>query len=294
MGTPDFAVPALNALVEAGRDVVAVYTQPPRPGGRGKQDRKSPIHQRSETLGLRVFHPTSLKDEVSYHEFTTHDADVSVVAAYGLILPQGVLDTPQNGCLNIHASLLPRWRGAAPIHRAIMSGDAETGVCIMQMEVGLDTGPVLMRQKTPIGDTDTTGELHDRLASMGAEMIVEALSTLDSLEPTLQSERGVTYAEKIDKSEARVDWAQSANSVARHINGLAPFPGAWTKVHGERLKLLRARPSEGSGEPGIHLGGFRVACETGSVDVLEAQRPGKRPMTTGELLRGLELPTKLP
>ncbi|MCR9114130.1 MAG: methionyl-tRNA formyltransferase, partial [Rhodobacteraceae bacterium] len=207
MGTPEFSVPVLDALVGAGHDIAAVYCQPPRPAGRGKKDRPSPVQARAEALGLQVRHPVSLKGADEQAAFAALEADVAVVVAYGLILPQAVLDAPERGCLNIHASLLPRWRGAAPIHRAIMAGDAETGVCIMQMEAGLDTGPVLLCERTKIGPQETTGELHDRLSQMGAAAIVDALARLDSLTPTPQSQAGVLYAEKIDKAEARIDWA---------------------------------------------------------------------------------------
>ena len=293
MGTPDFSVPALDALAKAGHEIACVYTQPPRPAGRGKKDRPTPVHQRAEALGLLVRHPKSLRNEAAQSEFAALNADLAVVVAYGLILPQPILDAPTHGCLNIHASLLPRWRGAAPIHRAIMAGDRETGICIMQMEAELDTGPVLLRRSTPIGDTDTTGDLHDRLAAMGGEMIVETLNTLDHLQPDPQPETGVTYAEKIDKAEARVDWTKPATEVARHINGLSPFPGAWTEINGERLKLLRAQKKDGQAAPGAHLGGFRIACGIGAVHILEAQRQGKRPMTTKDLLLGLTLPNQL-
>ena len=293
MGTPEFSVPALDALVEAGHDIVCVYTQPPRPAGRGKKDRPTPVHQRAKALGLMVRHPKSLRNEEAQSDFSALNADLAVVVAYGLILPQPILDAPKRGCLNIHASLLPRWRGAAPIHRAIMAGDNETGICIMQMEAGLDTGPVLHRQSTHIGDTDTTGDLHDRLAAMGGAMIVETLSKLGTLRPDPQPETGITYAEKIDKAEARIDWAKPATEVARHINGLSPFPGAWTEIDGERLKLLRAHPTEGDATPGTHLGAFRIACNDGAVQILEAQRQGKRPMTAGDLLLGMDLPERL-
>ncbi|MEO1025533.1 MAG: methionyl-tRNA formyltransferase, partial [Pseudomonadota bacterium] len=206
MGTPDFSVPALEALVEAGHEIACVYTQPPRPAGRGKKDRLTPVHARAEALGLPVRHPKSLKSPDAQTEFASLSADIGVVVAYGLILPQPILDAPRNGCLNIHASLLPRWRGAAPIHRAIMAGDAETGVCIMQMEAGLDTGPVLLREAIPISGTATTGDLHDALSALGAKLINETVERLDDLTPEPQPDTGVTYAEKIDKSEARIDW----------------------------------------------------------------------------------------
>ncbi len=293
MGTPDFSVPVLEALVEAGHEVLCVYCQPPRPAGRGKKDRPSPVQAKAEELGLPVRYPKSLKGKAEQAEFAALEPDIAVVVAYGLILPQAVLDAPAKGCLNIHASLLPRWRGAAPIHRAIMAGDAETGVCIMQMEAGLDTGPVLLRKAVPIGAEETTAELHDRLSALGAGAIVEALANLDGLEPVSQPEEGVTYAKKIDKAEARVDWSKPAVEVDRLIRGLSPFPGAWCEVDGERLKLLRSRVVEGKGAAGQVLGGLRIACGDGAVEILQAQRQGKRPMDAEELLRGFKLPKRL-
>ena len=290
MGTPDFSVPALDALHEAGHEIVAVYTQPPRPAGRGKKDRPTPVHARAEALGLPVLTPTSLKTEETQATFGSHGAEIAVVVAYGLILPQAVLDAPTHGCLNIHASLLPRWRGAAPIHRAIMAGDRETGVAIMQMEAGLDTGPVLLSEAIPIEAHDTTGSLHDKLAHLGARLIIQALTDLDSLAPTPQPEHGVTYAEKIDKAEARIDWAKPAEKIDRQIRGLSPFPGAWCEIAGERVKLLNSEPCPGDAPPGTHLGDFRIACGTGAIKVTEAQRQGKRPMSAQEFLRGLTLP----
>lgn len=293
MGTPDFSVSVLEALVEAGHDVICVYCQPPRPAGRGKKDRPSPVQARAEALGLQVRYPVSLKGEDEQVEFAALGADVAVVVAYGLILPQAVLDAPEMGCLNIHASLLPRWRGAAPIHRAIMAGDAETGVCIMQMEAGLDTGPVLLRQSVPIEAQDTTAILHDRLSDLGARLIVHALTNLAELEPHIQSDDGVTYAKKIDKAEARVDWTLVAGEVDQLIRGLSPFPGAWCEVAGERVKLLESRVVEGVGEAGEVLDGFRIACGRGAVEILKAQRQGKRPMDANEVLRGFEMPDRL-
>ena len=293
MGTPDFSVPVLEALVEAGHEIAAVYCQPPRPAGRGKKDRLSPVQARAEALGLAVRHPVTLRSEEAQAEFAALKADVAVVVAYGLILPQPVLDAPAHGCLNIHASLLPRWRGAAPIHRAIMAGDAETGVCIMQMEAGLDTGPVLLREAIEIGAEETTGALHDRLSALGARLIVEALARLEDLRAEPQPEAGVTYAEKIDKAEARVDWARPAAEVDRLIRGLAPFPGAWCEIGGERVKLLGSRLVDGEGLPGAVLEGFVVACGTGAVEITEAQRAGKRAMTATDVLKGLDLPSRL-
>ncbi|MEO0918330.1 MAG: methionyl-tRNA formyltransferase [Pseudomonadota bacterium] len=293
MGTPEFSVPALDALVADGHDVTCVYTQPPRPAGRGKKDRASPVQDRAEALGLPVRHPKSLKSDAEQDAFASLQADVAVVVAYGLILPQAILDAPKYGCLNIHASLLPRWRGAAPIHRAVIAGDTETGICIMQMDAGLDTGPILLRRETPISGTDTTGDIMHRLADMGGEMIVEGLRKLDTLTPIQQPSDGMTYATKIDKAEARVDWNKPAAQVARHINGLSPFPGAWIPLGDDRLKLLRAQEAPGFDAPGTHLGDFRIACGSGAVDILEAQKQGKRPMSTDALLRGLTLPERL-
>ena len=296
MGTPEFSVPALEAL-HARHDVLAVYSQPPRPAGRGKQPRKSPVQARAEALGLSTRTPRSLKDAAAQAEFSALGADVAVVVAYGLILPQPVLDAPGQGCLNIHASLLPRWRGAAPIQRAIMAGDTQTGVCIMRMEAGLDTGPVLLRAATPITGEDTGAHLHDRLSVMGAALIVEALERLDDLTPEPQPATGITYAAKIDKAEARVDWRQPAGLVARRIRALSPFPGAWCNTPAGRLKLLDARAVGGAGAPGEVLdevsGGLTIACGEGAVTILRAQREGKRPMEAAELLRGIDLPSGL-
>jgi len=292
MGTPDFAVPALLALAARHR-ILAVYSQPPRPAGRGQAPRPSPVAAAAATLGIEVRTPVSLRDPVAQSEFAALGADVAVVVAYGLILPQAVLVAPAKGCLNVHASLLPRWRGAAPIHRAILNGDAETGVCIMQMEAGLDTGPVLLRHTLPIGPSDTTGDLHDRLSTLGARMIVETLDRLPAFLPAPQPTEGITYAAKIDKAEARVDWTQSADVLDRQIRGLSPFPGAWCDVAGERVKLLRSRVVAGQGAPGKVLEGFTIACGTGAVEILEAQRPGKRPMLATEVLKGYALPERV-
>lgn len=289
MGTPEFSVPVLEALV-AAHDVVAVYTQPPRPAGRGRAPRPGAVHLRALELGLPVRHPTSLRPADVQADFAALQADVAVVVAYGLILPQAVLDAPVQGCLNIHASLLPRWRGAAPIHRAIMAGDAETGVCIMQMEAGLDTGPVLLRAATPIGAEETTALLHDRLSAMGAGLILQALARLPDLVPEPQPTIGVTYAAKIDKAEARVDFTQAAEDVDRLIRGLSPYPGAWVQVGAERVKLLASRMASGAGAPGQVLAGFTIACGTGAVQVTVAQREGKRPMAADAVLQGVRLP----
>ncbi|MFK7836055.1 MAG: methionyl-tRNA formyltransferase [Sulfitobacter sp.] len=276
MGTPDFSVPVLDALVAAGHEIAAVYCQPPRPAGRGKKDRPTPVHQRAAALGLEVRHPTTLKTTEAQETFAALEADIAVVVAYGLILPQAILDAPHRGCLNIHASLLPRWRGAAPIHRAIMAGDTHTGVCIMQMEAGLDTGPVLLRREVEIGETETTAALHDRLSALGAHAIVEALEKLSDLTPEPQPEEGVTYAAKIDKAEARIDWTRSAVEVDRQIRGLSPFPGAWFALDGIRVKALGSSLAQGSGQPGEVLdNGLRIACGTGAVHLTRLQKAGK-------------------
>ena len=290
MGTPEFSVPALEALVRAGHEVVAVYSQPPRPAGRGKKDQLTPVHRAALMLGIPVRHPKTLRTEKAQDDFAALDADVAVVVAYGLILPQAVLDAPKQGCLNIHASLLPRWRGAAPIHRAVMSGDTETGVCIMRMDAGLDTGPVLLCTAVPIGAEETTGDLLTRLAKIGADALMQTLGRLPELEAHPQSEEGVTYAAKIDKAEAAIDWTRPAEEIDRQIRGLSPFPGAWTTLEGRRLKLLRSRIAAGSGAPGAVLGGFTVACGTGAVEVLEAQAEGRGRQNAEAFLRGTALP----
>ncbi|MEQ5871374.1 methionyl-tRNA formyltransferase [Sagittula sp. NFXS13] len=291
MGTPDFSVPVLDALVEAGHDVAAVYCQPPRPAGRGKKERPTPVHARAEALGLEVRHPVSLKGAEAQQEFAALNADAAVVVAYGLILPQAILDAPTHGCLNIHASLLPRWRGAAPIHRAIMAGDDMTGICIMQMEAGLDTGPVLLRHATPIGSGETTGQLHDRLSQIGAAAIVEALDKLPDLCPVPQPDAGVTYASKIDKAEAAIDWTRPASDIVRQINGLSPFPGAWTMLDGARVKLLAAAEAPGTGDAGVALDdALMIACGEGALRVLSAQRAGKSVQDAAIFLHGQTVP----
>ncbi|CAM3385261.1 methionyl-tRNA formyltransferase [Paracoccus nototheniae] len=291
MGTPEFSVPALQAIAARHR-VVAVYTQPPRAAGRGQKPRPSPVHRAAEALGIEVRVPERLRDPQAQADFAALGADVAVVVAYGLILPQAVLDAPRLGCLNIHASILPRWRGAAPIHRAILAGDAETGVAIMQMEAGLDTGPVLAEARTAIGAHDTTASLHDRLSGMGADLIVDVLDRLP-LSARPQPDAGVTYAAKIDKAEARIDWTRPAPEIDRQIRGLSPFPGAWCQIGDERVKLLDSRVIDGSGEPGMVLPGFAIACGSGAVQVLLAQRAGKKPMAADDLLRGWALPARL-
>ncbi|RJE80471.1 methionyl-tRNA formyltransferase [Paracoccus sp. JM45] len=291
MGTPDFSVPALRAIA-ALHQVVAVYTQPPRAAGRGQKARLSAVHVAANELGLPVRHPEKLRSPEDQADFAALDADIAVVVAYGLILPQPVLDAPNMGCINIHASLLPRWRGAAPIHRAILAGDAASGVAIMQMEAGLDTGPVLAEAQTPIGVQETTADLHDRLSAMGAELVVDVLARLP-LRAQPQPEGGITYAAKIDKSEARIDWTQPATEIDRQIRGLSPFPGAWCDIAGERVKLLRSQLSDASGHPGQVLPDFTIVCGTGAIQVLQAQRSGKKPMSADDLLRGWQLPDRL-
>lgn len=290
MGTPDFSVSVLDALVEAGHDIVAVYSQPPRPAGRGKKDRPSPVHARADALGIEVRTPVSLKTHEAQAEFAALNADVAVVVAYGLILPQAILDAPERGCLNIHASLLPRWRGAAPIHRAIMAGDAQTGVCIMQMEAGLDTGPVLLREALDIGVTETTAQLHDRLSEMGARLIVAALGQLDTLTAEVQPDAGVTYAAKIDKAEARIDWSQPAHQVDRQIRGLSPFPGAWFAYDGVRIKALGSRMVDGIGDAGTVLNDMlHVACGDGAVALTRLQKAGKGAQDVDVFQRGAQI-----
>ena len=287
MGTPDFAVPALRALVAAGHQVLAAYTQPPRPGGRrGKELTPTPVHRAAEELGIPVRHPLSLKGADEQAAFAALDADIAVVAAYGLILPRAVLDAPRHGCLNIHASLLPRWRGAAPIHRAILAGDSKTGVTIMQMEAGLDTGPMLAKVTTPV-DGKTTGELTEELAASGAELMVAVLAELPKYPPQVQPEEGVTYAHKIDKAETRIDWSQPAQQVERQVRAFAPAPGAWFELEGERCKVLAAQLAEGQGAPGTVLDdALTIACGDGAIRPTLVQRAGRPAMATQDLLRG--------
>ena len=290
MGTPAFAVPTLDALAEAGFDIAAVYSQPPRPAGRGKRLQPTPVHLRAEALGLAVRTPVTLRDAEAQAEFAALGLDAAVVVAYGLILPQPVLDAPRLGCVNLHASLLPRWRGAAPIQRAIMAGDAETGVCVMRMEQGLDTGPVLARLSTPIGADETAGELAERLARLGAPLVVETLRAMAAGRATAtpQPEDGALYARKIDKAEARLDWREPAAALAARIRALTPAPGAWTMLGEERLKVLAAHPEPGEGPPGTVLDdALLVACGAGALRIDRAQRPGRAPTARADLLRGL-------
>lgn len=289
MGTPDFAVPTLEALVAAGHDVVAVYTQPPRPAHRGKRETPSPVQRSAETLAIPVRTPSSLKSPEAQAAFAALNADVAVVAAYGLILPQPILDAPRHGCLNVHGSILPRWRGAAPVQRAILAGDRETGVAIMQMEAGLDTGPVRLEGRTPIGDK-TAGDLTAELAELGATLMVQVLADLAAYPPIPQPEDGVTYAAKIAKDEARIDWNLSAVQIERSVRAFAPVPGAWFELAGERVKLLRAEvlPPAGSGAaPGTVLDdALTIACNPGAIRPLLVQRAGRGAMTTEDMLRG--------
>lgn len=298
MGTPDFSVGVLDALVSAGHDVAAVYTQPPRRAGRGKQERPTPVGARAAELTLPVRTPLNFRDESDRAAFAALDLDVAVVVAYGLLLPQAVLDAPRHGCVNLHASLLPRWRGAAPIQRAIMAGDDETGVCVMAMEAGLDTGPVALTARTPIHGDDTAATLHDRLAEIGAPLMVEALARLAAGDLAFAPQQGETvYASKIDKAEARIDWRRPAAEVDAHIRGLSPFPGAWFELDGERVKALLSAPGEGSGAPGLTLDDrLTVACGEGAVRLLRLQRAGKGPAEAEAFLNGRPVPkgTALP
>ena len=286
LGTPDFAVPTLRALHAAAHEVVAVYTQPPRPAGRGKKLQPSPVQREAEVLGIEVRTPKSLKSPEEQAAFAALEADVAVVAAYGLILPQPILDAPKLGCLNVHASILPRWRGAAPIHRAIMAGDPVTGVTIMQMEAGLDTGPMLATVRTPI-EGKTTGELTGELAELGAQLMVGTLHELSNHRAIPQDDAEATYAPKIDKAEARIDWSRPADEVVRHIHALSPFPGAWCELAGERIKLLRAETVEGAGQHGEVIDDrLAIACGSGAIRPLRLQRAGKPAMDLADFLRG--------
>ena len=296
MGTPEFAVPTLLELVAHGHEIAAVYTRAAKPAGRGMKLQQSPVEQQAQRLNIPVLTPTTLKTSEAAAEFRAFDADAAVVVAYGMILPQAILDAPAQGCYNLHASLLPRWRGAAPINRAVMEGDAESGVMVMRMDVGLDTGDVAMAERLPISDSMTAADLHDALAPLGADLMVRAMGALErgQLRLTKQSEQGVTYAAKIEKAEARIDWQQPARGVLRHIHGLSPFPGAWCELplDGEqvRLKILRCELAKGSGQPGDLLDDrLTIACHDGAVRILELQRAGKAPMKAADFLRGTPL-----
>jgi methionyl-tRNA formyltransferase len=297
MGTPDFALPTLIELIGQGHDIAAVYTRAPRPAGRGMEPTPTPVAREALRLGLPVLTPATLRTPEAHAAFTAHGADAAVVVAYGLILPKAVLDTPPLGCLNLHASLLPRWRGAAPINRAIMAGDAESGVAVMRMEEALDTGPVAMAERVAIADDMTAGELHDRLARLGADLMGRALGGLErgSLQFSPQPAEGITYAAKIGKAETRIDWTRPCAEIHNHCRGLSPFPGAWFEFGDDgkatRVKVLRTTRADGSGPPGTVLdSALTVACSDGAIRILEVQRAGRQPMQAAEFLRGTALP----
>ena len=296
MGTPDFSVPTLLELVGHGHEIAAVYTRAAKPAKRGMKLQPTPVEQEARRLGLPVITPKTLKTPEALAEFAALDADAAVVVAYGMILPQAILDAPKLGCFNLHASLLPRWRGAAPLNRAIMAADAETGVMVMKMDAGLDTGDIAMAERIAITDGMTASDLHDRLSRLGADLMVRAIGALErgQLHLTKQNGEGVTYAAKIDKAEARIDWNRPARAVLRHIHGLSPFPGAWCEaaIEGEpaRLKVLRCELGNGTGAPGAVLDDqLTIACGEGAIRILELQRAGKAPMKAKEFLRGVPL-----
>jgi methionyl-tRNA formyltransferase len=290
MGTPEFAVPTLLALHEAGHVIPAVYTQPPRPAGRGKAERKSPVQLAAEKLGIEVCYPLSLRDLDAQADFLALEPDLAVVVAYGLILPGPILDAPGHGCLNVHASLLPRWRGAAPIQRAILAGDHVTGVTIMRMEEGLDTGPMLATARVPVEDK-ASGELHAELAEIGARLLVETVAQLDQLKPEPQPALGATYAAKVDKAEARIDWSKPAELIEREVRAFAPFPGSWFEMDGERIKVLRARTIGVNGADGTVLDDeLTIACGQAAIRPLVVQRAGKPAMKTEDFLCGHPVP----
>ena len=294
MGTPDFAVPALIEIVGAGHDVAAVYTRAPKPAGRGMALQDTPVAREAKRFGLPVLTPKTLRTDDAQAVFRAFGADAAVVVAYGLILPKPVLDAVPLGCFNLHASLLPRWRGAAPINRAVMAGDAESGVTVMKMDEGLDTGGMAMIERVPVTSGMTAGDLHDALARIGGDLMHRALGALErgNLQITPQPEAGVTYAAKIDKAETRIDWSKPSQDVHNHIRGLSPFPGAWFEMSGAvRIKVLRSTMAQGSGEPGTALDdNLTVACGAGAISILELQRAGKQPMKAGEFLRGTQVP----
>ena len=288
MGSPDFAVPTLEAILAAGHEVVCVYSPPPRPAGRGKDLRETAVHAAANRHALPVRTPLNFKSPEDREAFAALNLDVAVVVAYGLLLPKAILDAPRLGCFNLHGSILPRWRGAAPIHRAVMAGDAITGVQVMKMDVGLDTGPVMLTATTPISEDDTTGDVHDRLSQLGAALMVEGLALLESGKAVLttQTEEGVTYAAKVSASEARIDWSLPAPEVAARIRGMSPFPGAWFEHEGQRIKVFNARASEGSGQPGDVLDDeLRIACSSGAVRLTRLQRAGKGIVTAEDFQR---------
>lgn len=290
MGTPDFAVPALAALIDAGHDVVCVYSQPPRPAGRGQREQPSPVQAFAESRGLPVRYPASLKTADAQADFSALDADVAVVAAYGLILPKAVLDAPRLGCINIHASLLPRWRGAAPIQRAILAGDTETGITVMQMDEGLDTGPMLATGALPIGPATTASDLHDALAELGGEMIVRVLAgEIPDAEP--QPAEGATYAPKLDRAEGRLDWSEEAAELDLKVRALNPWPGVWCEHDGARMRVLAATPVDGDGAPGTVIAApLTVACGKGALRLDRVQRAGKSAMSAADFIRGNKVP----
>jgi methionyl-tRNA formyltransferase len=289
MGSPEFAVPSLNALVENGQNIVCIYTQPPRPAGRGKDDRKTAVHERAEELGIEVRTPRTLRDEEQQARFRGLDADLAVVAAYGLILPRPILEAPKAGCINVHASLLPRWRGAAPIQRAILAGDEVSGVTIMKMDAGLDTGPMLLKRELDIRGKNA-GQVTDELAMLGASALAEWLEHPTAPEP--QPEEGATYASKINKSESRIDWSRTAEEVERQVRAFAPVPGAWFEACGERIRLLEARANGDSNAAAGEVldDSLNIACGSGYIRPLKVQRGGKNAMSPGELLRGFAIP----
>jgi methionyl-tRNA formyltransferase len=290
MGTPDFAVPTLIELTAHGHEIAAVYTRAPKPAGRGMTAQASPVEREARRLSLPVLTPATLRDEAAQAAFRAHSADAAVVVAYGLILPKAVLDAPRLGCFNVHASLLPRWRGAAPVNRAIMAGDAESGVTIMKMDEGLDTGAMALADRVPIAADMTAGDLHDALARLGADLMARALAALErgTLTLTPQPADGVTYADKIGKDETRIDWAKPWQQVHNHIRGLSPFPGAWFEIAGVRVKALRSTRGEGSGKPGTVLDDrLTIACGSGAVRLTQVQRAGRQPMAAEEFLRGV-------
>lgn len=293
MGTPEFAVPTLLALAAHGHDIAAVYTREPKPAGRGMKLQETPVALAAHRLQAPVLTPKTLRTDEALANFRAHEADAAVVVAYGMILPQAILDAPELGCYNLHGSLLPRWRGAAPLNRAIMAGDAETGVMVMKMDAGLDTGDVAMAERIAITDAMTVTDVHDQLARLGADLMVRAMAALErgGLQLTKQSEDGVTYAAKIDKAEAKIDFAKAARAVLRHIHGLSPFPGAWCElpIEGQpvRIKVLRCAIADGRGEPGEVIDDhLTIACGDGAIRVSQLQRAGKQPMTAEEFLRG--------
>lgn len=297
MGSPDFSLPTLQALMDAGHDVICVYAQPPRPAGRGQKERPCPVHEFADAKGLMVRTPESLKNDAEQDEFASLDADLAVVVAYGLILPENILNAPRLGCINVHASLLPRWRGAAPIQRAIQAGDTETGVCIMQMDKGLDTGPVYLRRRIAIEAGMTGGMLHDSLSVLGGEACVEAIDGLlgDGMVAEQQADTGVSYASKLNSSEARIDWTRSADDIGRTVLAFDPWPGAWFEHNGERIKVRQASVDTDAGlalgEPGEVLDSRpAVACGKGALVLHRLQRAGRKPQAAGEFLRGYNLP----